>query len=113
MSQGPEMNSRQLLARTLARQAISTPLTRPKLVFDRLVGIQAQYLASVPQSIFARCPTVSPDWFERAMNRGRSIVKAWNLRSTVHVTSAKDHTLLVQAICPSQLNTHMRFRSRN
>ena len=98
------MNSEQLLARTLTRQAISSPLARPKSVFDRLVGIQAQYIASVPQAVFARCPNVDPNWFERAMDRDRSIAKAWNLRSTVHVTTSQDHALLTHSVYLPILN---------
>lgn len=106
------MNSEQLLARTLTRQAISSPLARPKSVFDRLVGIQAQYIASVPQAVFARCPNVDPNWFERAMDRDRSIAKAWNLRSTVHVTTSQDHALLTHSVYPAHFKHHATFMER-
>ncbi len=106
------MDPDQLLSLTLARQAISIPVARPRSVFERLVAIQAQYIASVPQSVFSRCPTASPSWFKRAMDRDRSIGKTWNLRRTVHVTTVRDHGLLAHAVCPCHVEGQADFLQR-
>jgi len=60
-----------------------------------MVTIQAQYAASIPFAIHARCPSAPRTWTDRALARDRSLVKTWCLRGTLHALAADDLALMV------------------
>lgn len=63
-----------------------------------MVTIQAQYAASIPFAIHARCPSAPRTWTDRALARERSLVKTWCLRGTLHALAAEDLALMVGSI---------------
>ncbi len=60
-----------------------------------MVAVQAQYAASIPLAIHARCPSAPRAWTDRALDHDRSIVKTWCLRGTLHALAAEDLALMV------------------
>jgi hypothetical protein len=94
----PKISPRQAIALTLSRQYLVEPAARPMDAVRRLVVVQAQYAASVPLAIRARCPSVPQGWAEQALARSRRLVKTWSVRGTVHASAAADLPLLTQAI---------------
>jgi hypothetical protein len=60
-----------------------------------MVAVQAQYAASIPLAIYARCPSAPRAWTDRALAHDRSIVKTWCLRGTLHALATEDLSLMV------------------
>jgi hypothetical protein len=81
----------------LARGGLSQPFDEPLAVVRAMVAIQAQYAASIPVAIHARCPSAPNGWTERALMTQRSLVKTWCLRGTLHAMATDDLALLTGA----------------
>jgi hypothetical protein len=60
-----------------------------------MVAVQAQYAASIPFAVHARCPSASRAWTDRALTREKSLVKTWCLRGTLHTLATEDLALMV------------------
>ncbi len=60
-----------------------------------MVAIQAQYAASIPFAVHARCPSAPRTWTDRALARERLLVKTWCLRGTLHALATEDLALMV------------------
>lgn len=79
----------------LSRNGISQPFEEPLAAVRAMVTVQAQYAASIPIAIHARCPSVPRAWTDRALTYERSLVKTWCLRGTLHALAAEDLALMV------------------
>lgn len=93
----------------LARQFISLPADDPLEVPRRLVGVQMQYDASVPVSLWTRSQALPSGWTEDAFLKQRSLVKTWSMRSTVHAHTAGDLPLVIAAIGPAHRKRFYHF----
>jgi hypothetical protein len=89
------ITARQATDFALARGGISQPFHDPLAAVHAMVAIQAQYAASIPFAIHARCPSVPRTWTDCALAHDRSLVKTWCLRGTLHVLAADDLALMV------------------
>ena len=78
----------------LSRGGIATPFDRPLDAVRSMVAIQAQYAASIPLAIHARCPSAPLAWADRAVARERTLVKTWCLRGTLHAVASDDLALM-------------------
>jgi len=77
-----------------------------------MVAIQAQYAASIPFAIHARCPSAPRTWTDRALARERSLVKTWCLRGTLHALTTEDLALMVGSFGERGLRTVERVMLR-
>ncbi|WP_130289635.1 winged helix DNA-binding domain-containing protein [Pseudonocardia sediminis] len=98
---------RALLARQLLLERVS--LT-PARALERVCGLQTQHAPSGYLGLHARV-----EGFERAMltddlTRGR-IVQAWAMRSTIHMLSARDRPVFVEAVREPQRADWLRLRT--
>ena len=89
------ITARQAVDFALARGGISQPFHEPLAAVHAMVAVQAQYSASIPFAIHARCPSAPRTWTDRALARDRSLVKTWCLRGTLHALAADDLALMV------------------
>jgi len=89
------ITARQAAGFALARGGISQPFDEPLAAVRAMVAVQAQYAASIPLAIHARCPSAPRTWTDRALTRERSLVKTWCLRGTLHALAAEDLALMV------------------
>jgi hypothetical protein len=89
------VTARQATSFALARGGISQPFDEPLAAVRAMVAVQAQYAASIPFAIHARCPSAPRTWTDRALTRDRSVVKTWCLRGTLHALAAEDLALMV------------------
>lgn len=89
------ISARQAACFALARNGISQPFAEPIAAVRAMVAVQAQYAASIPFAIHARCPSALRTWTDRALARDRSLVKTWCLRGTLHALAAEDLALMV------------------
>jgi hypothetical protein len=81
----------------LARGGISVPFDTPLQAVQSMVAVQAQYAASIPLAIHARCPPAPFTWTDRAIAHERSVVKTWCLRGTLHALATDDLPLITGA----------------
>jgi hypothetical protein len=81
----------------LMRSGLSQPFDEPLQAVRAMVAIQAQYAASIPLAIHARCPSAPRAWTDRALTRDRSVVKTWCLRGTLHALATDDLPLMTGA----------------
>lgn len=88
---------RQAAAFALQRSGISQPFREPLAAVRSAVAIQAQYEASIPIAIHARCPQAPSSWTEQALVQQRTLVKTWCLRGTLHALAADDLALVTGA----------------
>jgi hypothetical protein len=91
------ITARQARAFALARGGISQPFAEPVAAVRAMIAVQAQYAASVPLAIHARCPSAPNGWTEQALMTYRSLIKTWCLRGTLHALAADDLALLTGA----------------
>jgi len=89
------ITARQAVDFALARGGISHPFDEPLAAVRAMVAVQAQYAASIPLAIYARCPSAPPTWTNHALARERSLVKTWCLRGTLHALATDDLALMV------------------
>jgi hypothetical protein len=89
------ITARQAVDFTLARCGISQPFDEPLAAVRAMVAVQAQYAASIPFAVHARCPSASRAWTDRALTREKSLVKTWCLRGTLHTLATEDLALMV------------------
>jgi hypothetical protein len=89
------ITARQAADFALTRNGISQPFDDPLAAVRAMVAVQAQYAASIPLAIHARCPSAPRTWTDRAFGRERSLVKTWCLRGTLHALAAEDLALMV------------------
>ena len=89
------ITARQAAGFALARGGISQPFDEPLAAVRAMVAVQAQYAASIPLAIHARCPSAPRTWTDRALTRERLLVKTWCLRGTLHALAAEDLALMV------------------
>ena len=89
------ITARQAADFALARGGISQPFDEPLAAVRAMVAVQAQYAASIPFAVHARCPSATRTWTDRALARERSLVKTWCLRGTLHALAAEDLALMV------------------
>jgi len=99
----------QAITFALTRQHLATPAERPLEVVRRLVAIQAQYAASVPIVLWARCVSLAQDWLKNALSETKALVKTWCLRGSVHVLASADLAMMAQAVGRQQLGKHEYF----
>jgi hypothetical protein len=85
-----ELN-RTLLARQLLLERRRLPLTR---AVERLVALQAQYAPSPYVALWSRVEGFRKEQLTRSLRRG-TLLKAWPMRSTLHVTTRADFADLV------------------
>lgn len=89
------ITARQAADFALARGGISQPFDEPLAAVRAMVAVQAQYAASIPFAVHARCPSAPRTWTDRALARDRSLVKTWCLRGTLHALATEDLALMV------------------
>src|SRR5450759_4789081 len=89
------ITARQACDFALMRGGISQPFHDPLAAVHAMIAVQAQYSASVPFAIHARCPSAPRTWTDQALARERSLVKTWCLRGTLHALAAEDLALIV------------------
>ena len=89
------ITARQACDFALMRGGISQPFDNPLTAVHAMIAVQAQYAASIPFAIHARCPSAPYTWTDRALARERSLVKTWCLRGTLHALAADDLALMV------------------
>jgi hypothetical protein len=89
------ITARQACDFALMRGGISQPFHDPLAAVHAMIAVQAQYSASVPFAIHARCPSAPRTWTDQALARERSLVKTWCLRGTLHALAADDLALIV------------------
>ncbi len=89
------ITARQAADFALARGGISQPFDEPLAAVRAMVAVQAQYAASIPFAVHARCPSAKHTWTDRALARERSLVKTWCLRGTLHALAVEDLALMV------------------
>jgi hypothetical protein len=87
------VSPRQALAFAFERQGFIRNQLKPLQVVERLVAVQSQYMASVPQAVWTRQPDVAADWADRAQYASKSLVRVWCLRGTVHTLRSTDLAL--------------------
>jgi hypothetical protein len=94
------ITARQAVDFALARGGISQPFHDPLAAVHAMVAVQAQYAASIPFAIHARCPSVPRTWTDCALAHDCSLVKTWCLRGTLHALAAGplDRTALHAAV---------------
>ena len=103
------LTPKQAVTFTLTRQHLAKPAERPLDVVRHLVAIQAQYAASVPIVLWARCVSLAQDWLKNALSETKALVKTWCLRGTVHVLASADLAIMAQAVGRQQLGEHEYF----
>jgi winged helix DNA-binding protein len=100
-----ELN-RALLARQLLLERAKTPLPR---ALERVGGLQAQYAPSMYIGLWSRLEGFERDDLTRALER-RTVAQGTLMRSTIHLTSARDYWPFALAILPGRregwLRTH-------
>lgn len=89
------VTARQAGAFALARGGIARPFDEPLAAVRSMIAVQAQYTASIPLAIHARCPSAPRTWTDYALTHDRSLVKTWCLRGTLHMLAAEDLALMV------------------
>ncbi|MBA4365416.1 MAG: hypothetical protein C0398_05345 [Coprothermobacter sp.] len=89
------ITARQAADFALARGGISQPFDEPLAAVRAMVAVQAQYAASIPFAVHARCPSAPRAWADRALAHDRSLVKTWCLRGTLHTLATEDLALMV------------------
>ncbi|MHB8106174.1 MAG: winged helix DNA-binding domain-containing protein [Candidatus Cryosericum sp.] len=89
------ITARQARDFALMRSGISQPFDDPLAAVHAMIAVQAQYAASIPFAIHARCPSAPRAWTDRALVHERSLVKTWCLRGTLHALAADDLALMV------------------
>ncbi len=91
------ITARQARDFALMRGGISQPFDEPLAAVHAMVAVQAQYAASIPFAIHARCPSAPKGWTEQALVTQRSLIKTWCLRGTLHALAVDDLALLTGA----------------
>ena len=91
------ITTRQARDFALMRGGISQPFDEPLAAVHAMIAVQAQYAASIPFAIHARCPSAPNGWTEQALLTQRSLIKTWCLRGTLHALAADDLALLTGA----------------
>lgn len=89
------VTARQAGAFALARGGIARPFDEPLAAVRSMIAVQAQYAASIPLAIHARCPSAPRTWTDYALTHDRSLVRTWCLRGTLHMLAAEDLALMV------------------
>jgi hypothetical protein len=87
----------QARAFAILRNGLTRSFSDPVDVFRALAAVQAQYAASVPLSVHARCPSASYRWVDRAIAKEQLLVKTWCLRGTLHAVAVDDLALMAGA----------------
>lgn len=105
MSEALKMDADEARARILAAQSLSVPAPDPTAVVGGCVAIQTQYAVSLPVAVAARTAKAPATWESKATRVGE-IVKSWSLRCTIHVHTAADHRLILEALGPRQRKRH-------
>jgi hypothetical protein len=89
-----------LTAARLANQQISThQFSDPERLISWFGGIQAQDYPSSKWAIGLRIPGITEDTVEKAV-AGRSIIRTWAMRGTLHLVSAGDIRWLTGLLAP-------------
>jgi hypothetical protein len=97
-----ELTTRQLNRTLLARQLLLARRRVPlPASVSRLVALQAQYAPSPYVALWSRLDGFRREQLTRALERG-TLLKAWPLRSTLHVVARKEFPFLVSASIESQ-----------
>lgn len=112
------MNARRLLSDDdvrrlrVAAQHLHRPRRRKILDLVRhLTGVQAQVLAAAALALRTRSDGLTPEAFNRARLRDRSIALTWAMRGTLHLVAAEDFGWLVPLLIePGIPNAHRRLK---
>lgn len=82
----------------------------PAGIVRRLVGVQAQDRSAASLALRARTAGPAAQDVERALTEGRSIVRSWAMRGTLHLVAAEDHAWLVPLTAETSLaGAHRRL----
>ena len=96
------MTTSELQAMRLAHQYLTRPSDKMTVACN-LCGMQAQFLTNAYHALRIRCKDVlSPDTW------GKSLVKSWTLRGTMHVFAEDDLPLFLYG-CPHALRPQDTF----
>src|SRR5689334_18447124 len=89
----------QIHAWRLEQQCLMPRLDRRNFVgaVERMLGAQAQVMSAAELSIGARVDGLKRVDVQRALWQGRTLVKTWAMRGTIHVFAAEDLPLVVAA----------------
>jgi hypothetical protein len=103
------LTQRELNRALLARQLL---LERPKLSIARAVervgGLQMQYAPSAYIGLWSRLAGFERDDLTRALER-RTVVQGTLMRATIHIVSARDYPLLVEAVRESRRESWVKY----
>jgi hypothetical protein len=90
---------RQVHAWRLAQHGLAPRLGQGNLVaaVTRISGIQAQVMSAASLAIRSRVEGLSPDEVSSALWTGRTLVKTWAMRSTLHLLATEELPLFVAA----------------
>lgn len=83
----------------MARQSLLTPMAGAAEVARWLAGVQAQILPAAGLALWNRARPFTADTLARQLYAGRSLVKLWGQRGTLHLYPSKDKGDLVDAAC--------------
>jgi DNA glycosylase AlkZ-like len=97
---GPVATWDQVLARRVAVHHLDAPSADGLVpLVRRLCGVHAQLASSAEAAIWLRTGgTVGPDDVRRALTEGRTLVKTWALRGTLHLLPAADLPMWAAAL---------------
>jgi hypothetical protein len=93
-----------LLRRTrAARQLLHRPAgLAPDEVVRRLLAVQAQDLPAARRALRARTRGLTAEAVNAALSEGRSIVRGWLGRGTLHLVAAEDYPWMLGLTAPTQ-----------
>jgi Winged helix DNA-binding domain len=89
-----------LRARAQRLTSDSETATRPDRILHDVCGLQAQVWSAATLGMRARSARLEAGAVSRALNRDRSIVRTWLMRSTLHVVAADDVRWLLHLLGP-------------
>jgi hypothetical protein len=96
----PRFSWTEVCARRLERHALTTPLAnaRPADIVGAMAGTHAQVLSAAELSIGLRIPGATRADVREALWTGRSLIKTFGPRGTVHLLPTRDLPLWVAAL---------------
>jgi hypothetical protein len=95
-----ELTTAQVTARRLSRSYLLEPAPRARLVdVVRDVGlIQAQVLSAAEVGVGLRIRGITAEHVRRELYEGRSLIKTWSIRGTLHLVPADEAPLWAAAV---------------
>jgi hypothetical protein len=102
----------QALGLLMRKQALSERLDDPFGVVDRLIAVQTQYAASLPQAVAVRLRRPSQGWIEQELRPRGRLVKTWTIRNTLHTMTEDGFALLLRAVGEPRLKKFLDYTMR-